>query len=66
MTTSQNSPTSQEFIRVTSCTSWPISSIVLKRLLKSMMTNGFHMGGKEALYGYDFPYKENIVSIEAL
>lgn len=35
----------------TSFTSWPISSIVLKRLLKSMMSNGFHMGGKEAWNG---------------
>lgn len=35
----------------TTFTSWPISSMVLKRLLKSMMTNGFHIGGKEAWYG---------------
>lgn len=35
----------------TSFTSWPISSIVLKRLLKSMMSIGFHMGGKAAWNG---------------
>lgn len=32
-------------------TSWPILSSVLNRLLKSMITKGFHMGGKELWNG---------------